>query len=217
MDHAIGHLTRFLKEEGLWDETAIVFSADHGDMNGRMAMADKGSYFQPDIFRIPLIIKPPKSQQTMLKQSDETVSAIDVAPSILGFAGIEIPSQMEGDNLLNVMQGKARRPLMQVYQTGVHVGCNYGFGFQVMLEGKPYFYGYNATTGFEELHHLDKDDQSNLFDLDEYQIHKEAIVLQAAQLLQSDPRWSGYWSSYRLHNARYLPSAGGDMQMLKPQ
>ncbi|MGD1391409.1 sulfatase-like hydrolase/transferase [Vibrio harveyi] len=217
VDHAIGHLTRFLKEEGLWDETAIVFSADHGDMNGRMAMADKGSYFQPDIFRIPLVIKPPKSQQTMLKQSDETVSAIDVAPTILGFAGIEIPSQMEGDNLLNVMQGKARRPLTQVYQTGVHVGCNYGFGFQVMLEGKPYFYGYNATTGFEELHHLDKDDQSNLFDLDEYQIHKEAIVLQAAQLLQSDPRWSGYWSSYRLHNARYLPSAGGDMQMLKPQ
>lgn len=57
VDHAIGHLNHFLKEEGLWDETAIVFSADHGDMNGRMAMADKGSYFQPDIFRIPLMIK----------------------------------------------------------------------------------------------------------------------------------------------------------------
>ena len=67
------------------------------------------------------------------------------------------------------------------------------------------------------MHHLDKDDQSNLFDLEEYQIHKEAIVIQAAQLLQSDLRWAGDWSSYRLHNARYLPVNGGDMQMLKPQ
>ncbi len=216
IDHAIGHLIRFLKQEDMWEETAIVFSADHGDMNGRMAMADKGSYFQPDIFRIPLMIKAPKSTGVVKAVSHESVSAIDIAPTILGFAGIEIPSQMEGDNLTNVMQGEARRPLTQVYQTGVHVGCNYGFGFQVDIEGKKYFYGYNATTGFEELHHLDRDDQSNLLNLDVYRVHKESIVAQAKELLLSDPRWMGYWSSYRLHNARYLPISSEDMQMLKP-
>ncbi|MCG9624426.1 sulfatase-like hydrolase/transferase [Vibrio mediterranei] len=216
VDHAIGHLIQFLKQEGLWDDTAIVFSADHGDMNGRMAMADKGSYFQPDIFRIPLMIKPPKSERVVETVSKVAVSAIDIAPTILGFAGIEIPPQMEGDNLSKVMQGEERRPLTQVYQTGVHVGCNYGFGFQVDIEDKKYFYGYNATTGFEELHHLDRDDQTNLLDSSDYLIHKESIVAQAKDLLLSDPRWMGYWSSYRLHNARYLPVSSEDMQMLKP-
>ncbi|MGV2990665.1 sulfatase-like hydrolase/transferase [Vibrio sp. E150_011] len=217
VDHAIGYLIQFLKQEGLWDETAIIFSADHGDMNGRMAMADKGSYFQPDIFRIPLLVKPPQSLSGIISSSNEAVSAIDVAPTILGFAGIEIPAQMEGDNLVKLMRGESRRPLTQVYQTGVHVGCNYGFGFQVDIENKKYFYGYNATTGYEELHHLDKDDQSNLLEREEYQIHKESIVLQAKALLFSDPRWMGYWSSYRLHNARYLPASSEDMQMLKPE
>lgn len=63
---------------------------------------------------------------------------------------------------------------------------------------------------------LDQDDQTNLLELDAYLVYKETIVAQAAKLLQSDPRWMGYWSSYRLHNARYLPIENGDMQMLKP-
>ena len=64
IDYAVGRLVDYLKSEGLWDDCVVVFSADHGDMNGRLGMADKGVYFQPDIFSIPLYIKPPKAKLT---------------------------------------------------------------------------------------------------------------------------------------------------------
>lgn len=216
VDHAIGHMLRFLREEGMFDDTAIVFSADHGDMNGRLAMADKGSYFQPDIFRVPLIVKPNGKNADYPKECDQMTSIIDIAPTIVNLAGVQIPDHMEGDNLIEIMNGQERNPLQQVYQTGVHVGCNYGFGFQLNLGGEQLFYGYNVTTGFEELYYVDIDDQNNLLELDKYQAMKKEIVQQAATLLQSDARWSGYWASYRLHNARFLPISNTDMQMLKP-
>ena len=216
VDHAIGHMVNFLKEEGMWDDMAIVFSADHGDMNGRLAMADKGSYFQPDIYRVPLYVKAPKGLKVSNKSSDVLVSSIDIAPTILGFAGIKKPDAMEGDDLYKVMAGGERTPFTQVYQTGVHVGTNYGFAFQIEIEGQQLFYGYNVTTGYEELYDVNVDDQNNLFDLPHYLAHKPQIVERAAALLQSDSRWSGYWASYRLHNARFLPVNDSDMQMLKP-
>lgn len=216
VDHAIGHMLRFLRDEGMWDDTAIVFSADHGDMNGRLAMADKGSYFQPDIFRVPLIVKPTGESSIKPRYVDQMTSIIDIAPTIIGFAGVKAPEYMEGDNLVELMQGKDRKPLTQVYQTGVHVGCNYGFGFQINLNSEQLFYGYNATSGYEELYYVDIDDQTNLLEQEKYLAMKEEIVQQAAMLLQSDPRWSGYWASYRLHNAKYLPILNVDMQMLKP-
>lgn len=216
VDHALGHMIRFLKEENMWDEMAVVFSADHGDMNGRLAMADKGSYFIPEIYRVPMHVKSPSSKNVTVKDCGELVSTIDIAPTILAFACIKCPDAMEGDDLHKLMIGGERRPLTQVYQTGVHVGTNYGFAFQFEHQDRHMFYGYNVTTGHEELYDVNLDDQVNLFEMEEFLNQKPTIVELAAELLQSDPRWAGYWASYRLHNARFLPINKTDMQMLKP-
>jgi arylsulfatase A-like enzyme len=217
VDYALGKLITFLKESDLWDESVIVFTADHGDMNGRLGMADKGVYFQPDIFAIPLYIKPPASQKPAADQCDVLVSALDVAPTILAYANVDKPVHMEGCDLTPVTQGEARQPLTQVYQTGMHVGANLGAGFQAEIDGRHWFYGYNASTGYQELYDLGIDEQTNLFYNEESDTVRQAIIEKGAEIFSADPRWFGYWASYRLHNMELLPvQKGTDMQMLKP-
>ncbi|WED29223.1 sulfatase-like hydrolase/transferase [Vibrio sp. DW001] len=217
VDYGVGKLIDYLKSSGLWQDSLVIFSADHGDMNGRMGMADKGVYFQPDIFSIPLYVKPPQSCASAIKDSEVLVSSLDVAPTVLNVAGIDTPSDMEGGNLLPLTQGKERRPLTQVYQTGMHVGMNLGAGFQIELDNRRWFYGYNTSTGYQELYDLDIDDQVNLFYLEEFDNIKQAVIDKGAEIFSSDPRWAGYWASFRLHNMEHLPMQHNqDMQMLKP-
>lgn len=216
IDYGIGKIIQYLKVADLWDHTAIIFTADHGEMNGRLGMADKGAYFQPDIFAVPLYIKPPASVSP-LKESDTLVSSLDIAPTILAYANIEKPEFMEGCDLYPVTLGYERQPLKQIYQLGIHVGANLGVGFQTEINGVHWFYGYNAATGYQELYHLELDDQINRFYFEENDHIRQLIIEEAAELLSSDPRWFGYWASYRLHNMEYLPVQNGtDMQMLKP-
>ncbi len=217
VDYAVGLFFDYLKENNLWDNSVILFSADHGDMNGRMGMADKGVYFQPDIFRIPLYIKAPKSNTAIVKKVDAPVSSLDIAPTILNYAGIKVPDYMEGESLTPVINGKTRSKLHHVFQTGWHVGVNYGFGYQFIIENKHWFYGYNISSGIQELYDVDADDQINHFyDPDKKKL-VATIVNGVAKVMQSDNRWLGYWSTFRLHNASYLPKANDDMQMFKPK
>lgn len=217
IDYGIGRIIDYLKTENLWEECVVVFSADHGDMNGRLGMADKGVYFQPDIFAIPLYVKPPKSSLPVSKYINTVSSALDIAPTLLKFAGIEKPSNMEGTDLTKVAKGEERDPLVTVFQTGMHVGMNLGAGIRLELDGKEWFYGYNVSTGYQELYDVDADVQTNQYYETIGEELRSQLVEKMAQVLSSDPRWRGYWASYRLHNMEYLSEDGlSDMQMLKP-
>ncbi|MFA0088661.1 sulfatase-like hydrolase/transferase [Vibrio sp. 10N.261.51.F12] len=217
VDYGIGKLIEYLKSEDLWDESVVVFSADHGDMNGRLGMADKGVYFQPDIFAIPLYLKSPKSSGEILPESNGLVSALDIAPTLLSFAGVGKPVQMEGESLLPLAKGESRKSFTHVYQTGLHVGANLGVAIQMEIEGENWFYGYNSSTGYQELYAMDQDQQVNQFYLEMGEKLRPVLVNKMAQVLSADPRWRGYWASYRLHNMEDLPvDSHSDMQMLKP-
>lgn len=217
VDYAVGRLVDYLKSEGLWDDCVVVFSADHGDMNGRLGMADKGVYFQPDIFAIPLYIKAAKHTMPVMKKIETVCSALDIAPTLLAAAGIEKPAHMEGSNLLKVASGGEKEPMVQVFQTGMHVGMNFGAAIRLEMSGKEWFYGYNASTGYQELYDVDADEQVNLFYEAVGLAMRPELIRKMAEVLSADVRWRGYWASFRLHNMEYLPDdTGADMQMLKP-
>lgn len=216
VDYALGKLLNHIKKKGLWDNSLIIFSADHGDMNGRMGLVDKGVYFQPDIFRVPLYIKPPADFELSGHEYKSPVSALDISQTILDFAEIIPPGYMDGESLKPVLSGGDRGTLQQLFQTGWHVGVNYGFGYQKVIGKDHWFYGYNITTGEEELYDLSKDNQLNLIDQPDLEYTRKEIISEVAHVLQSDRRWLGYWSTFRLHNAKYLDVAENDMQMTIP-
>jgi arylsulfatase A-like enzyme len=219
VDKAVGRLLDGIKSRGLWEDSLVIFSGDHGEINGRLGLFDKGVYFQPDIFRIPLLVKCPKSIGRTADKVEEPASSMDISRTILSFAGIEPNKHMDGEDLSSVLSGKTKRaPLNQLFQTGWHVGVNYGIGMNMFEDPEHHwFYGYNISSGEQEIYNMAEDDPVNVFDAEEYKDVKQRLVLRLAEILQSDDRWLGYWATFRLHNAGLLPAAEGDMQMFKPK
>ncbi|UTW10705.1 sulfatase-like hydrolase/transferase [Marinobacterium rhizophilum] len=218
VDYAIGKLFAYLREAGLWDDSLILFTADHGEMNGRLGLADKGSYFHPDIFRVPMLVKPAGNRGVAAKDIATPVSLVDLAPTILQAAGLEPAVQMEGASLLDMVPTGSRPALEQVYQLGIHVGTNFGFGCQLPLGDTHWFYGYSATTGCEELYDLGAVEPVNVINDPALTQVRARMVQHAATLMRSDKRWSGYFSSFRLHNMEhFMDESLDDIQMLKPQ
>ena len=126
---------------------------------------------------------------------------------------------MESCFEIPVMTGKNNRtPLEQIFQTGWHVGVNYGVGFQVYDDpDHHWFYGYNICTGEQELYNMSESDPVNLFHDRKYADVRNGIIRKFGGFLKNDPRWLGYWSTYRLHNAEILPKSEEDMQMFVPK
>jgi arylsulfatase A-like enzyme len=58
IDGMLGQVVATLKELGLYESTAVLLTADHGDMAGSHGFLSKGSYMYDEIYRIPLLLKP---------------------------------------------------------------------------------------------------------------------------------------------------------------
>ncbi len=218
VDHAVGILLEAIRRRGIRDDSLIIFTGDHGEINGRLALFDKGVYFQPDIFRVPLFIKPPAGAASSTRTVEAPVSSMDISRTVLAAAGIDVPGHFDGENLLPVINGRSERPpLNQVFQTGWHVGVNYGAGVNWFESPeRHWFFGYNISSGTCELYNMARDDCVNLLGDPAYKDTGERMIRLLGSILAGDRRWLGYWSTYRLHMAEHLPDSGGDMQMFVP-
>ncbi|MGM7723570.1 sulfatase-like hydrolase/transferase [Metabacillus sp. Hm71] len=88
IDEQIGRLLNYLKEHGLYEDTIIIFSADHGESLGiHGGLCDKNFFMYEETCRIPLIVKPAKKlEQT--RYEDRFVGTCDIYSSILDWAGV---------------------------------------------------------------------------------------------------------------------------------
>ena len=104
IDEQVGRMVRILKEKGLYDDTMIVYTSDHGEYMGFHHMLLKGNYMYDPLVRVPLVIKYPSrmaAEKTGLagQASDRLVSNVALAPPLLAAAGIAAPAAMSGRNL----------------------------------------------------------------------------------------------------------------------
>ncbi|MDO8281285.1 MAG: sulfatase-like hydrolase/transferase [Thermodesulfovibrionia bacterium] len=94
--------------------TIVIFSSDHGESFSHGWLAHNGPHLYEPLVHIPLIIKMPGN--TSGKVVDLTVEQIDIAPTILELADINVPDWMEGVSLLPLIKGEkiAARPVLSV-------------------------------------------------------------------------------------------------------
>ena len=101
MDKQVGEVVAQLKEDGLYENTIIFFFSDHGDGM---------PYFKRELYdrglRAPLLIKAPFLEAG--SQSNELISFVDFAPTLLSLAGVPIPESMQGQAFLG--QQKSATP-----------------------------------------------------------------------------------------------------------
>lgn len=109
IDDQMGRLMDFLDDQGLTEETMIIFTSDHGDYLGDHWMGEK-ELFHDASARIPLIVVDPSAEADATRglKSDALIEAIDVVPTILDyFGGGAVPHIIEGKSLLPVLHGHA--------------------------------------------------------------------------------------------------------------
>ncbi|MEM7209757.1 MAG: alkaline phosphatase family protein [Pseudomonadota bacterium] len=106
IDDQLGLLFSFLKENGLWDSTMIIFSSDHGEYLGDHWLGEKYLYHEQSM-RIPLIVydPSPEADQSRGCASDELVELIDVAPTLVDFFG--------GKPATHILEGRSLTPLLR--------------------------------------------------------------------------------------------------------
>lgn len=108
VDQTVGRITDELNKLGIADNTIIIFMGDNGYYLGDRGYADKWLMHDVSI-RVPLIIYDPRKSVTSKKVFDQMVLNIDVAPTILNFAGIPIPKEMHGKSLFPLINGAVNK------------------------------------------------------------------------------------------------------------
>ncbi len=97
VDYQIGRIIAELKAKGIYDDTIIMFSSDHGDMMGDYASMGKRTMLDAAA-RIPFLLKIP-GKDHQIRQ--DPASLVDVAPTLLAACGIDYdPTDFDGVNLM---------------------------------------------------------------------------------------------------------------------
>ncbi|MDO9437816.1 sulfatase [Hydrogenophaga sp.] len=102
IDDAVGDILRALDENGLRDDTVIVFTSDHGDYLGAFNLVLKGALASQAINRVPFIWSDPRARGAVV--SPALASTIDIAPTILARCGVLPYHGMQGRSLLPCLE-----------------------------------------------------------------------------------------------------------------
>jgi arylsulfatase A-like enzyme len=114
MDKAFKALVDFLKKNGLYDKTIIIFTSDHGEEFGEHGMMGWHSHtLYDELLKVPLIIKFPDSAYAS-STVEAQVRSIDILPTVLDVLGIAAPEGIEGVSLTKWFSSKKSIPLLSV-------------------------------------------------------------------------------------------------------
>ncbi len=104
VDDSVGKVVATLREQGILDETLILFTSDNGFLFGEHGHIDKRSMYEPSI-RIPLIAHCPDLFKGGQKRQEMMLN-IDFAPTFLEAAGIPIPDTIQGESFYGILTGE---------------------------------------------------------------------------------------------------------------
>src|SRR5690625_8028895 len=106
MDLNIGRTLDYLDENGLSDNTIVIYMSDQGFFMGEHGWFDK-RFMYTESFRTPMIIRWP-GQLNPGSTSDAMVLNLDIAPSLLEAGGAEIPKDLQGFSFWPALKGEKK-------------------------------------------------------------------------------------------------------------
>jgi arylsulfatase A-like enzyme len=104
VDECIGRIIDCLKRNGLYDNTIIVFTSDHGEWLGDHRLWLKGAVHTRGLTRVPLLMRWPGVSKAGLTVPG-VASLVDLMPTLLDAAGADIPYGVQGKSLREVLTG----------------------------------------------------------------------------------------------------------------
>jgi arylsulfatase A-like enzyme len=186
VDDNVGKILDYLDEKGLAENTIVVYSSDQGFYLGNHGWFDKRFMYEQSL-HMPLIVRYPKKVPAG-KVNDDIVLNIDFAPTLLDYAGANVPSDIQGESMLPVLAGETpanwRESMYYHYYEypAVHMVKRH-YGVRTKRYKLIHFY-YDIDAW--ELYDLEKDphELNNVYAKDEYKdvqerLHRELRRLRA--------------------------------------
>ncbi len=200
VDEQIGRVLSSLEARGWLEDSLIIFCSDHGEMLGDHSLAYKWLMYDP-IVHIPLVIRHPGSIGNPADVHD-LVSLIDLGPTILQAAGLDVPAYFEGRSLYPYLQDERIEPRQYVF-------CE--DNYQIMLRSVDYKLVYYIGQEEGELYDLQVDSFEfvNLWDEPAYATTRQRLTADLlAWLATSNYYNAGYkWGQQSEYVLRW-PSEG---------
>jgi arylsulfatase A-like enzyme len=133
IDEALGRILAVLRERGLDEDTDIVFTSDHGELQGDHGLMFKGPYHVDSLLRVPLIWRPAKRAGVAPAVIDDPVGLVDLAPTFLAAAGVPVPDAMQGKPLPTTRGAPDRERVITTFDSqfariGMHLRTIYRDG-----------------------------------------------------------------------------------------
>jgi arylsulfatase A-like enzyme len=152
-DDNVGQLLAALDELKLGEDTVVIYSSDNGYYQGEHGLGDKRSGYEESI-RIPLVVRYPRAVAKG-KVVDQMALNLDLAPTLVDFAGVTIPKQM---------QGRSWRPLLTDKPVKWRDSIMFQYFFETQFPNTPTLYGIRTETA-KLIKYPGHEEWTELFDL----------------------------------------------------
>ncbi|MGG1516895.1 sulfatase-like hydrolase/transferase [Paenibacillus oryzisoli] len=153
IDYELGRLFGEMKSQGIWNDTLVIFTSDHGEMLGDHGLFHKTCFYESSA-NVPFLLKPPLGAEGSLTPStviSTPIALADIYPTALHYADLLDPSDgaRDGRSLLDLHNLERERPWL------------YGFmnewdGLYMITNGE-WKYVYYVLGGNEQLFYLPDD------------------------------------------------------------
>ena len=115
VDDGVGEVLDYLDENGLSENTIVIYTSDQGFYLGEHGWFDKRFMYEESL-RTPLLMRYPKEIKpgTLI---DQMIQNLDFAPTFLDYAGISIPEDMQGESFRKVVSKETSEWRDAIYYT----------------------------------------------------------------------------------------------------
>ena len=150
LDKIVGDLLGSLKKRGLEDNTIIIFGSDHGLLMGEYGMGGKALLYDLTS-KIPCFVFDPGLTASLRGRTVENlVSSLDITTTILDYAGIKAPSQMQGKSLEPLIYNKKNKWREEIFLENLYTGRDNPFCEGIREGNWKYIRMYDGIEGYKE-------------------------------------------------------------------
>ncbi|MGB0742375.1 MAG: sulfatase/phosphatase domain-containing protein, partial [Planctomycetaceae bacterium] len=152
VDDNLGRLFQWLQDSGEMDRTVIIYTGDQGFMLGEHDYQDKRWMYEESL-RMPLLVRYPPAVPPGLR-SDAIIENVDFGPTMLDFAGAEIPADVQGRSFRSIVCGDGEPEEWKqeaYYRYWMHMAHHDNpahVGIRTKTHKLIYFYGCNYDGGY---------------------------------------------------------------------
>ncbi|MDO6492684.1 MULTISPECIES: sulfatase family protein [unclassified Cellulophaga] len=171
VDDNVARLVKFLKDEGLYDNTIIVYTGDQGFMLGEHDYIDKRWMYEESM-RMPFFVRYPEKIKAGTR-TDAIINNADFAPTLIDLAGGTAPEQMQGNSFKTILEtGKEPKGWQQstYYRYWMHMAHAHAnpahFGIRTKQYKLIFFYGKYWVDTKDPNATWNKKSWGNKFDMD---------------------------------------------------